>query len=75
MRGRCELFLAFENALEIENNLAARFIAYAKVQEKLENPKRMIEALEHTVHLEKNPQTMNLLISAYETAGTPRLIP
>jgi len=61
--------LAFENALEIEDDLAARYVAYAKVQEKLENPKKVVEALENAVRLEKTPQTLRLLLDAYDTAG------
>lgn len=61
--------LAFEQALELENDLAARYIAYAKTQEKLENPKKMIEALEKAVELEPIPQTLTILAEAYETAG------
>jgi len=58
--------LAFENALEIEKDLAARYIAYAKVQEKLHHPKIVVEALENAVKLEKNKQTINLLMYAYD---------
>ena len=41
--------IAFEQAIELESGLAARYIAYAKVQEKLHHNKRMIEALERAV--------------------------
>lgn len=61
--------LAFENALEIEDELAARYVAYAKVQEKLNHPKKVVEALENAVRLEKTPQTLRLLLDAYDTAG------
>lgn len=60
---------AFENALEIEDSLAARHIAYAKVQEKLGKGKKMLEALEKAVEVEPNPQTYKLLADAYERAG------
>ncbi|HEY1085372.1 MAG TPA: tetratricopeptide repeat protein [Candidatus Saccharimonadales bacterium] len=58
--------LAFEQALGIEDDLAARHIAYAKVQEKLEHPKKMVASLERAVELEKNPQTLMILADAYE---------
>jgi tetratricopeptide (TPR) repeat protein len=58
--------LAFEQALEMENSLAARHIAYAKVLEKLGRPKKMIEALEKAVELEPVPQTLSILADAYE---------
>ena len=65
--------LAFEQALEIENDLAARHIAYAKVQEKLDQPRKMIEALERAMELESNPQTLNILADAYDRVGQSEL--
>ncbi len=61
--------LAFEQALAIDGELAARHIAYAKVQEKLGNDKKMIESLEHAVSLDPIPQTLNILADAYERTG------
>lgn len=61
--------LAFQNALEIEDDLAARYVAYAKVEEQLNNPKKVVEALENAVRLEKTPQTLRLLLDAYDNAG------
>ena len=61
--------LAFEQALALEGDLAARHIAYAKVQEKLGRTKKMIESLERAVELEQNPQTLNILADAYERSG------
>ena len=61
--------LAFEQALAIDNDHAARHIAYAKVQEKLGNTRRMIESLERAVELEPIPQTLSILADAYERAG------
>ena len=58
--------LAFEMALNLESNLAARHIAYAKVQEKLGNQKLMIIELEKASELEPNPETFGLLLRAYE---------
>jgi len=58
--------LAFEMALNLEDNLAARHIAYAKVQEKLGNTKLMIQELERASELEPNPETLKLLLKAYE---------
>lgn len=65
--------LAFEQALDMESDLAARHIAYAKVQEKLDRPKKMIESLEKAVELEQNPQTLNILADAYERTGQVEL--
>lgn len=61
--------LAFEQALAIESDHAARHIAYAKVQEKLDNNKKMIEALERAVELDPIPQTLTILADAYERTG------
>lgn len=60
--------LAFEQALEMESGLAARYIAYAKVLEKLGSDKKMIEALEQAVDLEPVPQSLTILADAYEKA-------
>lgn len=61
--------LAFEQALKFEDGLAARHIAYAKVQEKLGNEKMMILELEKAADLEPNPETLGLLVKAYESRG------
>lgn len=61
--------LAFEQALAMQNDLAARYVAYAKVQEKLSNNKKMIEALERAVEIEPNPQTLSILADAYDRDG------
>src|SRR5665213_3101485 len=56
---------AFEQALKLEDNLAARHVAYAKVQEKLANEKLMTQELEKAAELEPNRETYNLLYKAY----------
>jgi len=61
--------LAFEQALAMDSDHAARHIAYAKVQEKLGNDKRMVEALEKAVELDPIPQTLTLLADAYVRVG------
>ena len=61
--------LAFEQALSLEGDLAARHVAYAKVQEKLGNVKKTIVAIEKAVELEPNPQSLNILADAYERDG------
>ncbi|MDN5275779.1 MAG: hypothetical protein JWN33_428 [Candidatus Saccharibacteria bacterium] len=63
--------LAFEQALAMDSDLAARHIAYAKVQEKLGNDRRMIESLERAVELDPLPQTLTILADAYERTGQP----
>ncbi len=61
--------LAFEQALSMESDLAARHVAYAKVQEKLGRPKKMLESLERAVELDETPQTLKILADAYERNG------
>ena len=61
--------LAFEQALAMDSDHAARHIAYAKVQEKLGNDKRMVDALERAVEIDPIPQTLTLLADAYDRLG------
>ncbi len=65
--------LAFEQALNIDGELSSRHIAYAKVQEKLRNDKKMIESLEKAVELDPIPQTLNILADAYERTNQQEL--
>jgi len=61
--------LAFEQALAIDSDHAARHIAYAKVQEKLGNDRKLIDSLERAVELDPIPQTLTILADAYERTG------
>ncbi|CAN5195368.1 hypothetical protein BH09PAT3_BH09PAT3_6160 [soil metagenome] len=61
--------VAFEQALKLEDNLAARHVAYAKVQEKLGNTKLMFVELEKAAELEPNKETYTLLLKAYKSQG------
>lgn len=61
--------IAFEQALKLEDSLAARHVAYAKVQEKLGNDKLMFQSLEKAVDLEPNKETYQLLHRAYLDRG------
>lgn len=61
--------VAFEQALKLEDNLAARHVAYAKVQEKLGNDKLMFMELEKAANLEPNKETYTLLLKAYTSHG------
>lgn len=65
--------LAFEQAIAMQGDLAARYVAYAKVQEKLNNNKKMIVALERAVELEPNPQSLTILADAYDRDGQTEL--
>jgi len=61
--------VAFEQALKLEDGLAARHVAYAKVQEKLGNQKMMFQELEKDAELEPNKETYTLLHKAYVSNG------
>lgn len=61
--------LAFEQALEMEEDIASRHIAYAKVLEAEGHTKLVIQHLERAVELEKNPQSVELLADALESDG------
>src|SRR3954465_13056531 len=61
--------IAFEQALKLEDDLAARHVAYAKVQEKLGNDRLMFAELEKASELEPNAETYNLLHRAYRNHG------
>jgi len=65
--------LAFEQALAMESDLAARHVAYAKVQEKLGHIKKMIDSLEEAVKIDETPQTLNILADAYQRNGQQEL--
>lgn len=60
---------AFEHALRLEDGLAARHIAYAKVQEKLGNNKLMLHELEKAAELEPIHESFALLQKGYEANG------
>ncbi|TXG76133.1 tetratricopeptide repeat protein [Patescibacteria group bacterium] len=60
---------AFEKALGLESDMAARHIAYAKVQEKLGNSKLMIQELQKAIELEPNKESYSLLAGAYRALG------
>lgn len=61
--------VAFEQSLKLEDGLAARHVAYAKVQEKLGNDKLMFQELEKAAELEPNKETYTLLYKAYMGHG------
>lgn len=61
--------VALEQALKLENNLAARHVAYAKVQEKIGNLKLMFAELNKALDIEPNKETFTLLYNAYMNHG------
>jgi type IV pilus assembly protein PilF len=65
--------LAFEQALAMDSDLSSRHIAYAKVQEKLGNDRKMIDSLERAIQIDPIPQTLSILADAYERVGDAAL--
>lgn len=58
-----------ESAMTEEDDVPTRYIAYAKVQEKLGNEKKMVESLEKAAKLQPNRQTYTLVADAYRKVG------
>ena len=61
--------LAFEQALAIEGDLPARYIALAKAKEKLGRRKEAISALESAYELDHSTATLRQMLAIYESAG------
>ena len=57
--------IAFDEALKLDDQMAARHIALAKAFEKLGNNKRMVQQLEKAVELEPTHESYMLLSEAY----------
>ncbi len=60
--------IAFEQALKIEGDMPARFLALSKAEEKLGNRKAAIEALESAYELDRNVSTLRQMLAIYEAA-------
>ena len=56
---------AFEQALEIEDSMPTRYIAYARALEKLGKDKLAISALEKAAELDERPQILRSLGALY----------
>lgn len=60
---------AFEDAIKEEDDVPLRYIAYAKVQEKLGHHSKMVESLEKAAKLQPNKQSYLMLLDAYKKVG------
>ncbi len=60
---------AFEASIRLEEDVATRHIAYAKVQEQLDNKDQVIGSLTRAIELEPRAQTYKLLADAYQRNG------
>ena len=61
--------MAFLQAIELEGDVPARYIALAKAEEKLGNPKKAVEALESAYELDPNISTLRQILAIYEASG------
>lgn len=61
--------MAFEQSIELEDGLPARYIALAKAKEKLGQIKPAIEALEKAYQLDHNTNALRLILAIYELTG------
>lgn len=61
--------MAFHQAIELEGDVPARFMALAKTEEKLGNPKKAIEALENAYELDPSVSTLRQILAIYENSG------
>ena len=61
--------MAFEQALQLEGGIPARFIALAKAYEKLGNRKGAIDALESAYELDNSTTTLRQILALHEASG------
>lgn len=61
--------MAFHQAIQLEGDVPARYIALAKAEEKLGSPKKAIEALENAYELDPSISTLRQILAIYETMG------
>lgn len=61
--------MAFLQAIELEGDVPARYVALAKTEEKLGRPKKAIEALENAYELDPNVATLRQILAIYEGTG------
>ena len=61
--------MAFTQAIELEGDVPARYIALAKAEEKLGRTKKAIEALESAYDLDPKVATLRQILAIYEAAG------
>lgn len=61
--------MAFSQAIELEGDVPARYIALAKAEEKLGNTKKAIDALENAYELDPKVSTLREILAIYEDSG------
>ena len=66
--------MAFSQAIELEGDVPARYIALAKAEEKLGNTKKAINALESAYELDPKVSILRQILAIYEAAGDTEAI-
>ncbi|MBQ7201785.1 tetratricopeptide repeat protein [Candidatus Saccharibacteria bacterium] len=61
--------MAFSQAIQLEGDVPARYIALAKAEEKLGNAKKAVEALENAFELDPSVSTLRQILAIYEATG------
>lgn len=66
--------MAFSQAIELEGDVPARYIALAKAEEKLGRTKKAVDALENAYELDPKVSTLRQILAIYENAGDAEAI-
>ncbi len=66
--------MAFSQAIELEGDVPARYIALAKAEEKLGNTKKAINALESAYELDPKVSILRQMLAIYEGTGDAEAI-
>ena len=61
--------MAFTQAIQMEGDVPARYIALAKAEEKLGNNKKAIEELEIAYEIDPSLSTLRQMLAIYEASG------
>ncbi|MBR2543250.1 tetratricopeptide repeat protein [Candidatus Saccharibacteria bacterium] len=61
--------MAFNQAIELEGDIPARFLALSKAEEKLGNYKKAVEALENAYELDPKITTLRQILAIHENNG------
>lgn len=61
--------MALRQAIELEGDVPARYMALAKSEEKLGNYRKAVEALENAYELDPSVSTLRQILAIYESTG------
>jgi tetratricopeptide (TPR) repeat protein len=61
--------MAFDQAIKLEGDLPARYIAYAKAEEKLGHKQKAIDALESAFELDRSPSVLRHMLDLHAKSG------